>query len=221
MIRFLQGLIVRNWGLKLLALVLSFLLWLALMPEEKIFSEKSLGVPLELRNLPTEFEIVEKPQSSIEVTLRAPNRLLGVLGPSDIQAVLDLGRASVNQEDYPLNPDMIAVPAGAKAVRVFPNKVRVKIDKAKEDMMQVQPTIIGKLKPGWTVEVVPSKVFVRGPESNFSARDRIRTGPIDVTELTRTTVFEVDLILPKPELRFASPARSAKVTVNVPEPPEK
>ena len=145
MIRFLQGLIVRNWGLKLLALVLSFLLWLALMPEEKIFSEKSLGVPLELRNLPAEFEIVEKPQSSIEVTLRAPNRLLGVLGPSDIQAVLDLGRASVNQEDYPLNPDMIAVPAGAKAVRVFPNKVRVKIDKAKEDMMQVQPTIIGKV----------------------------------------------------------------------------
>jgi len=31
------------------------------MPEEKIFSEKSLSAPLELRNLPSEFEIVEKP----------------------------------------------------------------------------------------------------------------------------------------------------------------
>lgn len=218
MIRFLQGLIVRNWGLKLLALVLAFLLWLALMPEEKIFSEKSLSVPLELRDLPPEFEIVEKPQASIEVTLRAPNRLLGVLAPSDIQAVLDLGRASINQEDYPLNPGMIAVPAGAKAVRVFPNKVRLKIEKSKEDMMQVQPTFIGKLKNGWTVEVIPSKVFVRGPESKFNARDRIRTGPIDVTNLTRTEVFEVDLILPKPELRFTSPAAKAKVTVTVPEP---
>lgn len=218
MIRFLQGLIVRNWGLKLLALVLAFLLWLALMPEEKIFSEKSLSVPLELRDLPSEFEIVEKPQASIEVTLRAPNRLLGVLAPSDIQAVLDLGRASINQEDYPLNPGMIAVPAGAKAVRVFPNKVRLKIEKSKEDMMQVQPAFIGKLKNGWTVEVIPSKVFVRGPESKFSARDRIRTGPIDVANLTRTSVFEVDLILPKPELRFTSPAAKAKVTITVPEP---
>jgi YbbR domain-containing protein len=218
MIRFLQGLIVRNWGLKLLALVLAFLLWLALMPEEKIFSEKSLSVPLELRDLPPEFEIVEKPQASIEVTLRAPNRLLGVLAPSDIQAVLDLGRASINQEDYPLNPGMIAVPAGAKAVRVFPNKVRLKIEKSKEDMMQVQPAFVGKLKNGWTVEVNPSKVFVRGPESKFNARDRIRTGPIDVTNLARTAVFEVDLILPKPELRFTSPAAKAKVTVTIPEP---
>jgi YbbR domain-containing protein len=217
MIRIFKELIVSNWGLKLLALVLAFLLWLALMPEEKIFSEKSLTVPLELRNLPPEFEILEKPQATIDVTLRAPNRLLGVLVPADIQAVLDLSRASVNQEDYPLNPEMIAVPAGAKAVRVFPNKVRVKIDRSKEDMMEVQPTFVGKLRPGWTVEVVPSKVFVRGPESKFSARDRIRTSPIDVTDLTETTIFEVDLILPKPELRFASPATKAKVAVTIPE----
>jgi len=51
MIRFLRGLIIRNWGLKLLSLVLAFFLWLALMPEEKIFSEKSLNVTLELQNL--------------------------------------------------------------------------------------------------------------------------------------------------------------------------
>ncbi len=219
MIRFLRGLIVRNWGLKLLSLVLAFLLWLALMPEEKIFSEKSLTAALELQNLPPEFEIVDKPQTSIEVTLRAPNRLLGALTPADIRAVLDLERASVSQEEYPVNTGMIAVPAGAKAVRVFPNKVRVRIERSKEDMMQVQPMYVGKLRSGWTIEVIPSKVFVRGPESKFNPKDRIRTGPIDVSQLTRTTVFEVDLILPKPELRFTSPATKAKVTIRIPERP--
>ncbi len=219
MIRFLRDLLVRNWGLKLLALVLAFLLWLALMPEEKIFSEKSLSAPIELQNLSPEFEIVEKPQTSVEVTLRAPNRLLSALTPADVRAVLDLGGASVNQEDYPINTAMIAVPAGAKAVRVFPNKVRVKIERSKEDMMQVQPTFVGRLRAGWTIEVVPSKVFVRGPESKFNPKDRIRTGPIDVTNLTKSAVFEVDLILPKPELRFTSPATKAKVTITIPERP--
>ncbi len=219
MIRSLKDLIVRNWGLKLLALVLSFLLWLALMPEEKIFSEKSLGAPLEIQNLSPDFEIVEKPQTTVEVTLRAPNRLLAGLTPADIRAVLDLGGASVNQEEYPLNPEMIAVPAGAKAVRVLPNKVRVKIERSKEEMMQVQPTFVGQLKSGWTIEVIPSKVFVRGPESKFNSKDRIRTGPIDVTKLTGSAVFEVDLILPKPELRFTSPATKAKVTIIIPERP--
>ena len=219
MIRFLQGLIVRNWGLKLLALVLAFLLWLALMPEEKIFSEKSLTVPLETRGLPAEFEIVEKPQAAIEVTLRAPNRLLGTLTAGDIQAVLSLGRATVNQEDYPLNPDMILVPAGAKAVRVFPNKVRVKVERSKEDLMEVQPVFVGKLRNGWTIDVLPSKVFVRGPESKFKTKEKVRTSPIDVTNLVRTSVFEVDLILPKPELRFTSPVIRAKVTITVPQKP--
>jgi len=144
------------------------------------------------------------------VTLRAPNRLLGVLTPSDIQAVLDLGGASINQEDYPLNPDMIAVPEGAKPVRVYPNKVRIKIEKSKEDMMQVQPAFIGSLKNGWRSEVIPSKVFVRGPESKFNARDRIRTGPIDVTNLTRTAVFEVDLILPSRSSASPRPRRRRK-----------
>jgi len=219
MIRRVRSLIVRNWGLKLLSLVLSFLLWLALMPEEKIFSEKTLTVPIETRNLPPAFEIVEKPQASLEVTLRAPNRLLSQLTPADVAAVLDLGRATVNQEDYPINPDMIGVPAGAKAVRVLPNKVRVKIERSKEDLMEVLPVFVGKLRPEWKVEVVPSKVFVRGPESKFKAKDKVRTSPIDVTNLARTAVFEADLILPKPELRFTSAVTKAKVTVIVSERP--
>jgi YbbR domain-containing protein len=215
----LRNLLFRNWALKLLALVLAFFLWVALIPEEKIFSERTLSVPLELRNLPAEFEIVERPGAAVDVTLRAPNRLLASLRPNDIQAVLDLERATINQEDYPLNPDMIAVPAGAKAVRVLPNKVRVKIERSKEDMIDVQPVFVGKIRPDWKVEIIPSKVFVRGPESQFKARERIRTSPIDVTNLTATTVFEVDLILPRPELRFTSPMTKAKVTITVPERP--
>jgi YbbR domain-containing protein len=215
----LRNLLFRNWALKLLALVLAFFLWVALIPEEKIFSERTLSVPLELRNLPAEFEIVERPGAAVDVTLRAPNRLLASLRPNDIQAVLDLERATINQEDYPLNPDMIAVPAGAKAVRVLPNKVRVKIERSKEDMIDVQPVFVGKIRPDWKVEIIPSKVFVRGPESQFKARERIRTSPIDVTSLTATTVFEVDLILPRPELRFTSPMTKAKVTITVPERP--
>ncbi len=43
--------------------------------------------------------------------------------------------------------------------------------------------------------------------------------PYPFAQLTRTTVFEVDLILPKAELRFTSPATKAKVTIKIPERP--
>ena len=216
MITFIKNLIVRNWALKLLSLVLAFLLWLTLIPEEKIFSEKTLVVPLETRNLPPDFEIVEKPLTVIDVTIRAPNRLMNQITPASLRAVLNLEKATISQEDYPLNPDMIAAPPDAKVVRVMPNKVHLKLDRSKEVLMEVSPVTIGKVKDGLTIdkiELVPSKVSVRGPESKIKPKDRVRTSPINITDLAQTAEFEADLILPNPGLRFTTAQTKAKVKV--------
>jgi len=208
----------KNWALKLLALVLAFLLWLTLIPEEKIFSEKILSVPLETRNIPPDVELVEKPASLIEVTLRAPNRLLGEISPSEVQAILNLERATVKQEDYPLNPSMVRVPPDAKVVRIFPNKVHLKLERSKAVWMDVFPVIIGKAKEGFTIdkiELLPAKVFVRGPESKFNPNDRVQTSPVDITDLAQTGQFEADLILPKPDLRLGTAQTKVRVKVFV------
>lgn len=216
MIRYIKNLLTRNRGLKLFSLLLAFVLWLTLIPEEKIFSEKTLVVPLETRNLSAEFEIVEKPLNMIDVTLRAPKGLLSRITSADIQAVLNLEKATVNQEDYPLNPDLVVVPPEAKVVRVMPNKVRMKLELSKEVLMEVAPVFIGTVKEGHKidkVELIPSKVYVRGPESKIKPKDRIRTSPIDITGLDQSAEFEADLILPKPELRFTTAQTKAKVKV--------
>lgn len=216
MIRFIIHLLTRNWALKLLALVLAFILWLTLIPEEKIFSDKILSVPLETRNIPSDVELVEKPSSMIEVTLRAPNRLLGEISSTDVQAILNLERATVNQEDYPLNPSMVRVPPDAKVIRIFPNKVHLKLERSKAVWMEVFPVIIGKAKEGFTIdkiELSPAKVFVRGPTSKFNPKDRVQTSPVDITDLSQTGQFEADLILPKPDLRLSTTQTRVKVKV--------
>jgi YbbR domain-containing protein len=216
MITFIKNLIVRNWALKLLSLVLAFLLWLTLIPEEKTFSEKTFVVPLETRNLPPDFEIVEKPLTVIDVTIRAPNRLMNQITPASLRAVLNLEKATISQEDYPLNPDMIAAPSDAKVVLVMPNKVHLKLDRSKEVLMEVSPVTIGKVKDGLTIdkiELVPSEVSVRGPESKIKPKDRVRTSPINITDLAQTAEFEADLILPNPALRFTTAQTKAKVKV--------
>lgn len=216
MITFIKNLFVRNWPLKLLSLALAFLLWVLLIPEEKIFSEKTLTVALETRGLSAEFEIVEKPQATIEVTVRAANRLLNQITSSGVRAILNLEKATVNQEDYPLNSDMIIAPPEAKVVLVMPNKVHLKLEKSVEVSMDVTPTLIGKVKDGFKIvrtELVPSKVQVRGPQSKIKPKDVIRTSPIDISDLEKDSEFEADLILPKPELRFAAPQGRARLKV--------
>jgi YbbR domain-containing protein len=216
MIRFLRDLFTRNWGLKLLSFVFAVVLWLTVVPEEKNYGERTLSVPLETRNIPASMELVEKSVSTVDITVRATNRLLGQLTAADIEAVLDLKKASAAQEDYALDPAMIIVPPDAKAVRVFPSKVHIKLEKADEIEMAVLPSITGKVKDGYvmqSVETVPAKARLRGPESKFRLTDKLRTSTIDVTGMTATAQFEADLIPPRPDLRILNGPARVKVRI--------
>jgi YbbR domain-containing protein len=209
---------VRDWKLKLVSLVLALGLWLLLVPAEKMYSEKSLTIPLETRNIPTGLEIVEQQAETIDITLRAPNRLLDEIGPSGLVARIDLDRASVLQQEYPLNESMIAVPPGAEVIKINPNKVTIKLERTGEATLDVHPTMRGKAAPGFRIartEIEPSRVRVRGPESRVKGKEAATTAPVDVSGLTESTVFEADIILPRPELRLVSPQTSARVTVHV------
>jgi YbbR domain-containing protein len=142
----LKDIFTRNWSLKLLAFALALILWITLVPEEKTFGERTLAVPLETLNIPPTMELVEKAVSVVDVTVRATNRLLGQVTSNDITAVLDLKNAAVTQEDFALDASMVVVPPNVKAVRVFPPKAHLKLERANEIEMEVAPTIVGTVR---------------------------------------------------------------------------
>ena len=216
--RYLRRLVVQNWGLKVVSLLLALALWLVLVPQDKVLSEKTLTVPLETRNTPENMEIVEKSASTVDVTVRAPSRILSQVSPSTVTAGLDLERATVYQQDYPLNTSMISLPPGADVTEVRPNKLQIKLEWTKEATLVVHPSIRGKVAAGLRIskiEAAPKEVVVRGPESKVKTKDTATTAPVDVTDLSQTGEFEVDIILPKPELRLVSPRTTVQVTVTV------
>ncbi len=220
--RFLKNLFLKNWGLKLFSLLLAIILWLTLIPEEKIFSEKALSISLEPHNVPPNMELVEKPPDKIDVVIRAPRRYIDQITPTNVVAKLNLENASVIQEDYTLNETMISIPAGAKAtvIKITPNTVNLKLEQTKEVLLIVEPVTIGKLSQGLRIEKIkvdPSEVRVRGPESKVRDDYKVRTSPINISGLLQTTEVEADLILPSPNLRFASSLHRVKVTIFIQE----
>ena len=214
MIKTIRNLLVRNWELKLLSLVLAFILWLSLIPEEKTLSEKTLTIPLETLNIPADIELVEKPDPTVDVTIRAPNRMINEISAANVFAKLNLSTASVFQQEYPLNETMISIPPGAEVIRISPTKVKLKLERTQEVLLDVVPTIIGQAKEGYgisKIEITPPRVLVKGPESKIREKDKVSTSPINISELTTSTEVEADLILPKPELRLATPRTRVKV----------
>ncbi|MBS3819630.1 YbbR-like domain-containing protein [bacterium] len=217
-LRFIKNLLLRNLGLKLFSLLIACLLWLTMIPEEKIFSEKTLTIPLELHNIPSGIEVVEKPQSKIDVTIRAPNRLISRITPSNVHAGLDLREATVEQEDYLLKNNMISLPEGAEVEDINPSQVNLQLEKSREILMAIEPNLIGEIPQGYRlqkVEVIPPEVKVKGPQSKINKSHKVRTSPINLSTVTQSVEQKVDLILPNPDLRLSSNQTEVKVKLEV------
>jgi len=214
--KLVRNIFIRNWGLKLFSLILAIFLWLTLIPEEKMFQEKSFTVSLEPYNIPAEVELVEKPPDKIDVTIRASKSRIDQITSANVVAKLDLKNASVIQEEYPLNETMISLPPGAEVTKVSPNKVNLRLENTREVRLDVEPNIIGELGEGLKlekIEVTPPKVNVKGAESKIKDKDKVRTSPIDISSLTESAEIEADLILPNPDLRLTN--SQSKVRVNI------
>ena len=214
--RLLINIFIKNWGLKLFAFFVALVLWLALIPEEKIFSEKNLTVPLVLYNTPPQMELVKKPPSTIDVKIRAPKSLIEQITPANVYAALNLENARLDQKEYPLNKSMISIPPGAEVKEIYPSQVNLALERTQEIMLDVEPNITGKLKEGFKMEAVrvsPPQVLIRGPESKIKAGSKVRTSPIDISGLSQSAEFEAVLILPKPDVRLASSISTVKVAI--------
>jgi YbbR domain-containing protein len=218
--RFLKNLFLKNWGLKLFSFLLALILWLTLITPEKVFSEKTLTIPLELHNIPSEVELMERPLATIDVKIRASKSLINNITSANVHAVLNLEKASLDQEDYPLNKSMISIPSGAEVREIYPSQVSLKLERTKEILLDVEANIIGKLRAGLKLEnigIFPPQVLIKGPESKVKDRYKVRTSPIDISALTETTELEADLILPNPELRLASTETKVRVRILIQE----
>lgn len=214
----IKEIILRNWQLKVLALFLALLLWIILIPEEKTFAEKNLAINLELINIPPEVEVLEPPDTTLNLKIRARKRLINELKSENFSALLDMSRASIYQQEYLIDTSMIKAPAGVEIVSFSPAYVHIKLERTKRQEMEVVPTIIGKPPDGYRlsrVEINPTRVMVAGPESKVRARDKVTTSPIDASTLTANAIMEVDLILPRPELRLLTPYPRARVTLTI------
>ena len=218
--RFFKRLFLKNWGLKLFSFLLALILWLTLITPEKVFSDKWLTIPLELHNIPPEMELIEKPPASVDVKIRASKSLINDITSANVHAVLNLEKASLDQEDYPLRKSMISIPSGAEVREIRQSQVSLKLERTREILLDVEANIIGELKKGLRVEnvgVFPPQVLIKGPESKVKDNYKVRTSPIDISTLTETTELEADLILPNPDLRLASTQTKVRVRILIQE----
>lgn len=120
---FLRKYILANAGLKLLALAISFLLWVTYTAEP--YAEVGFQVPLEFTTMPSQLEITGDVPTVAHVRVRGRSALLRRMVPADLSLRLDMKDGKPGTSTLQITPEMVGAPYGASVVQVAPTEIHV------------------------------------------------------------------------------------------------
>jgi len=118
MMRLLRKYIFANAALKILALGISFLLWVTYTSEP--IAEVGFQVPLEFLSIPPRLEISGEVPTSVHVRVRGRSALLRRLVTADLSVRVDLKDGKDGPSQVRITPDMVGAPYGVTVVQVSP-----------------------------------------------------------------------------------------------------
>ena len=186
-----------NFGLKLISLLLGSTLWYAVSRETG--AEFAFFIPIELRDVPEGLEVIEESAHQVEVRLRGPSEVLRALSPQDLSVAVDLSNAEPGERVAYLTPDDVAVPFGARVMRVTPASLEITLDRTLERTVNVIPRVSGAPAEGFElagIALSPQAITVVGPASQVSELEQVTTVPLSAEGLrqpySRSVRLELD-----------------------------
>ena len=178
----LRNLLFDNWGIKIVSLCLSLVLWFFVTSKGK--TEMTLTVPLELRNVPQGAAVVGDVTASLEVRLQGQERVLrDITIGKKVFGVADLALAKVGDNSVRLSPDDIRRPSGVAVTYMSLSEVKVKLEPLVRKTFRLMPVLRGAPASDYRVRkivVTPPKITVEGPSSVVKTLESLQTLPIDI-----------------------------------------
>jgi YbbR domain-containing protein len=208
-------------SLKAASLVLAVALWFVIAGEKS--SERGLSAPLELQNVPKDFELTGDLVDSVEVRLRASPGIIHRLSEGDVSAQIDLAGAGEGERIVHLTPQAIRVPFGVEVVKVSPSIVTLNFERTLQRTVPIRPRLLGRPAAGHEVAEVtsdPAETRLGGPKSRVQEIESAFTEPLSVEGAEANVADTVTIGLDDPMLRLLGSSR-AKVTARVREVQEK
>ncbi len=149
-------------------------------------------MPIEYRNMPSDFEIVGDFPSFVTVRLRGSALILRNLKPQDIKVWVDL--RDVKEGKNKIYIKNVKVPEGVKVVKVSPERIVIGFEKIVAKRLGVK--VKWRKKPKFRWRVSPPYVEARGRKSILKKMKFVTTEPVDPDVLMADKVIEVRITAP-------------------------
>lgn len=185
-----------NWALKLAAVALAVMLWLAVRagtPARTVF--RQVPVHVDLRD--PDWRVRGQPDpATVSVTVTGPTSELMKLANDLPFIMLPVDRVNDSIESQVVPPHWIRLPRDVDRTRVSivglrPDTIRVQYERLASRTLPVRVRTRGDLPDGFAlslpISASPSVIEVRGPARVLQDMDSISLFPVDVTGVESTT----------------------------------
>jgi hypothetical protein len=194
--------LLRRWHLKLLALALAVVVWVAVTGEGR--GVQDFRVPVDVL-LGSGVTLAGTPPTNVTVRLRGPDSLLRRVDPYDLSIRVDLRDTAGGERTVQLSARNVAgVPRDVEVTLIDPDRLRLAVARKKRREIPVVPTIVGKPPRGYQVYRAvahPEALAVEGPETRISAVTRLTTDPIRADQKSEPFTARVGAIPDGPDVR--------------------
>ena len=181
--RWLRKIFVADWGIKLLALAITLILWLAVADLNK---PRTIRVPVQLSFLrPNNLDISNEPPRTIDVELTGSRERLNNMKLFDLVATVDISDNPAGERVVRLNNERVHMdlPDGVRIDSFKPNTVQVRLESNLERQLPVEIKLEGQPAAGYEIVssvAQPSAINVRGPASLIEKLQRAPTESISI-----------------------------------------
>jgi YbbR domain-containing protein len=195
------GILLRNWHLKLSAILLATVLYTGLVFSGQ-FSEDTISVRVEGINEPTNAIVMSGDLGLVSVEYRTANDLPTEVTEQAFTARVDLSAYDMERAPEPqvLDVDVSALVDGIDVLEVVPPTVRVAIDRVDQKTVPVEVDP-GEIPEGFEIDepvLGDEEAEVRGPASIVAQVDRVRalvrisSSAVDINEAVDLIAVDVE-----------------------------
>jgi YbbR domain-containing protein len=191
----------KNLPLKVLSVILAIFLWFFISRGQGGETmEISLGVPVELHNLPPDMEVMRGPVERVDVRMSGPRRVVSRISQMGIYIPLDLIGAAEGETTFELFTSDIKVPERITVTRVSPSSVNVLLERTVNKRVNIIVPVEGTPMKGFKAlepEVNPKVIEIKGPRSLLAGVKTLKTAPVSVEGAMEDIKGETSVILPE------------------------
>lgn len=197
--------VLRNLGLKIVALAIALLVWFVLSAERRErISERSYRIALSVVNIPTGTIIASPVPGAVDIRVRGPFTALRQLDPDKLEAVIDLQGSSRGERVYRLAPEDINITPEVEVISILPGDVRIFLDSVSEKVFPIVANVTGGPASGYEVgdvTIEPRTARVAGPSGALAKMSSVTTDPISLADRTSSFSLPATVLADVPGVR--------------------